>query len=264
MIVPIETASDARIAPYRGVRERDLIRTAGLFIVEGAIALDQMARGSRFPLVSVFLLESRLAPLADLLARLDPDLPVYVARPEVMRETAGFDIHRGVLALAQRRPPPLVADLLDTLPAHARVLGLIGLSNHDNVGACFRNAAAFGADAVALDAASCDPLYRKAIRVSSGATLSVPFTHGSDGRGLIEDLDRAGFESWALTPRGGEPLTKLAPPQRLALLLGAEGPGLPDDLMNRSRRVTIPMAPGFDSLNVATAGAIALAHVFAR
>src|SRR5690606_21086790 len=136
-------------------------------------------------------------------------------------------------------------------------------ANHDNVGACFRNAAALGADAVLLDAASCDPLYRKSIRVSAGTALSLPFARSGDGAGIVDALAGAGVETWALTPAGGEKLHTLAPPPRLAILLGAEGHGLPSALMDRCRRISIPMTPGIDSLNVATAGAIALAHVFA-
>jgi tRNA G18 (ribose-2'-O)-methylase SpoU len=117
---------------------------------------------------------------------------------------------------------------------------------------------------VLLDETSCDPLYRKSIRVSSGAALTLPFAHGGDGASLLAALADAEIETWSLSPSGGESLTGLAPPQRLALFLGAEGPGLPAGLMAQSRRVSIPMAGAMDSLNVATAGAIALSHVFTR
>ena len=113
-----------------------------------------------------------------------------------------------------------------------------------------------------LDAPSCDPLYRKSIRVSSGTALSLPFAHSGDGASILSALEAAEHRTWALTPLDGEPLQSVAPPPRLALVLGAEGPGLPPALMDRCRRVSIPMSPGIDSLNVATAGAIALAHVF--
>jgi tRNA G18 (ribose-2'-O)-methylase SpoU len=179
-----------------------------------------------------------------------------------MDQVTGFHIHRGVLALARRQAITTPADLL---AQHANtpltLLVLIGLSNHDNVGACFRNAAALGADAILLDASSCDPLYRKAIRVSSGASLSLPFAHGGTGEELIALLASHDIDCWALTPSDGAILARTTPPARLALVLGAEGPGLPEALMQRCRRVSIPMAAGMDSLNVATAGAIALAHV---
>jgi tRNA G18 (ribose-2'-O)-methylase SpoU len=264
MILPVSTADDPRLAPFMAVRERDLVRRDGLFIVEGKITLQRLVEASRFAVDSLFLAESRLKPLARLLARLDHDIPVYAAPQEVMDQVAGFHLHRGVLALARRTEDATCEELIARHPqSPLTLLALVGLSNHDNVGACFRNAAALGADAVLLDATSCDPLYRKAIRVSAGAALSLPFARSGDGASLLSALDAAGVETWALTPSGGERLQGLTPPPRLAILLGAEGPGLPPGLMARARRVCIPMTPGFDSLNVATAGAIALAHVFA-
>tara|TARA_R110002033_G_scaffold85992_1_gene136171 strand:- start:333 stop:770 length:438 start_codon:yes stop_codon:yes gene_type:complete len=141
---------------------------------------------------------------------------------------------------------------------------LSDLSNHDNVGACFRNAAAFGADAVLLDGKCCDPLYRKAIRVSSGASLWLPFAHGGSGAEMVQAARDAGYTVWAMTPRAdAAPVGALPVPDRLAILLGAEGPGLPDEMIAAAVPVRIPMSAGFDSVNVATAGAIALAHAFA-
>tara|TARA_R110001599_G_scaffold175961_1_gene368033 strand:- start:2594 stop:3034 length:441 start_codon:yes stop_codon:yes gene_type:complete len=141
---------------------------------------------------------------------------------------------------------------------------LSDLSNHDNVGACFRNAAAFGADAVLLDGQCCDPLYRKAIRVSSGSSLWLPFAHGGTGAEMVKAARDAGYTVWAMTPREDAALISSLPvPDKLAILLGAEGPGLPDDLIAACQPVRIPMSAGFDSVNVATAGAIALASAFA-
>lgn len=264
MIVPIASAADPRLAPYMDVKERDLSRSDGRFLVEGKVTLARLIESSRFPVESVFLSDSRLDPLASVLARLDPAIPVYAAPQAVMDQVAGFHLHRGILALARRGPEISCESLIASLGKRRplTLLALITLANHDNVGACFRNAAALGADAVLLDAASCDPLYRKSIRVSAGTALSLPFARSGDGAAILSALESAGIESWALTSSGGEPLPKLAPPPRLALLLGAEGPGLPEHLIARARRVSIPMAPGIDSLNVATAGAIALAHVF--
>jgi tRNA G18 (ribose-2'-O)-methylase SpoU len=144
------------------------------------------------------------------------------------------------------------------------MLALVGVANHDNMGGLFRNAAAFGADAVLLDATCCDPLYRKAIRVSVGAALKVPFARLPPDEDIVAVLERAGFTPLALTPGGFERLPALARPDRVALLLGAEGPGLPANIMARARRVTIPMAAGWDSLNVAAASAIALHELTRR
>ena len=262
MIIALDTADDPRIAAYRAVRDRDLIRHDGRFIVEGAIALERLLTASRFPVESLLLADNRVAPLAPILAHLAPDIPVYVTPQSVMDGVTGFPIHRGILALARRTQSQTTEQLIAGLPAGPlTLLVLIGLSNHDNVGGCFRNAAALGASAVLLDETCCDPLYRKAIRVSSGAALSLPFAHTGSGAEIIAALVSAGTTPWAFSPSDGAPLTLCDPPQRLALVLGAEGPGLPTDLMARCTRISIPMAGDMDSLNVATAGAIALSHV---
>ncbi|MBI1339144.1 RNA methyltransferase [bacterium] len=258
--VPTPHADDPRLAPFMSVRERDLGRRDGLFIVEGRVTLGRLVDASRFPVEAVLLAESRLAPLASVVSRLAPEVAVYVAPQSVMDAVAGFHVHRGVLALARRIAADDAGALLAAAGPEALILGLVGLSNHDNVGACFRNAAAFGADAVLLDAGSCDPLYRKAIRVSAGTVLSTPFARGGSGGDMIDALSRAGFETWALSPGGAAALPDLAPPARLAIILGAEGPGLPPDLLARTRSVRLPIREGVDSLNVATAGALALAH----
>jgi tRNA G18 (ribose-2'-O)-methylase SpoU len=265
MIVSIDIPGDPRLAPYMNVKERDLSRSDGRFIVEGKVTLGRLVAASRFPVESVFLADSRLEPLAPILAELDPAIPVYAAPQAVMDQVTGFHLHRGVLALARRGPEITCESLVASFSGRSSLtlLALITLANHDNVGACFRNAAALGADAILLDEASCDPLYRKSIRVSAGTALSLPFARSGDGASIVSALEATDIEAWALTPSGGEPLQSLKPPPRLALLLGAEGPGLSPDLLARARRVSIPMAPGIDSLNVAAAGAIALSHVFA-
>lgn len=261
--IQITEATDSSVARYVSVRERDLTNGhGGRFIVEGRVALETLLTQSRFEIESLFLCETRLRPLADILTKVPDAVPVYVAPQAVMDAIAGFPIHRGVLACGRKGAPLTPQDILPAEGPSTALL-LAGLSNHDNVGACFRNAAAFGASAVLLDEGSCDPLYRKAIRVSSGASLWLPFSHQGTGEGLIAAAEAAGHEVWALTPRAdAEPLPALSVPNRVALLLGAEGPGLPPELMARARPVRIPMAEGFDSVNVATAAAIALANVF--
>jgi len=181
-----------------------------------------------------------------------------------MDAIAGFPIHRGILAIGRMRPPETASELLAALPARALVVVLIGIANHDNVGAIFRNAAAFGADAVLLDATSCDPLYRKAIRVSVGAALKVPFATGESVESLLDALDRHRFMPIALSPRGKDDIRATARSGRVALVLGTEGEGLPESLMSKMRTARIAMAPGFDSLNVGTASAIALHELWDR
>ena len=260
--IPITRRDDPRIAAYTSIRERDLTGRDGRFIVEGKVTLGVLLARSRFEVESLFLCETRLGPLADLLAQVPEGAPVYTASQGVMDEIAGFPVHRGVLACARKGAPLALADVL----ARAKtVLMLAGLSNHDNVGAALRNAAAFGVDAVLLDDTSCDPLYRKSIRVSAGAALWLPFIHAGEARAQVEAVRAAGFEVWAMTPRAdAEDLYTLKRPEKLAILLGPEGPGLSDDLIAAGQPVRIPMAPGFDSVNVATAGAIALSAVSGR
>jgi tRNA G18 (ribose-2'-O)-methylase SpoU len=156
-----------------------------------------------------------------------------------------------VLASGARSEPDLDT-LLDSLPANALVVGLVGIANHDNMGGLFRNAAAFGADAVLLDEGCCDPLYRKAIRVSVGAALTVPFARAGGAAALATALEARGFSVVALSPRGQTELADFQPAARTAALFGAEGPGLPKEVMARASTVRIEMAGGFDSLNVAT------------
>ncbi len=174
-VIRIDDPEDPRIAPYRAIRERDLSGRLGRFVAEGKVVLNVLFAAQRFAVESVLALESRLAGLAATLDLAPASLPVYAASQPVMDAVAGFHVHRGVLAIGLRRPPESTQELIAALPARALVLVLVGISNHDNVGAIFRNAAAFGAGAVLLDATCCDPLYRKAIRVSVGATLKVPF-----------------------------------------------------------------------------------------
>lgn len=261
MLTAISDPDDVRIEAYRAVRERDLLGRQHRFIAEGEVVLRVLVRQSRFAVESLLLGEGRVEGLKDLLDLLPPDVPVYVANRQVMDAIVGFPIHRGILAVARRPALPPVEALLSSLPEKALVVGLVGLANHDNVGGIFRNAAAFGADAVVLDQETCDPLYRKAIRVSVGGALVVPFTRAASADALVQALTESSFEVIALSPSGAETLSKVRPARRTALLLGAEGPGLPPELLARTRTVSIPMSGGFDSLNVATTSGIALHHL---
>jgi tRNA G18 (ribose-2'-O)-methylase SpoU len=260
-MIRIDDPDDPRIAAYRHVRERDLVGREGLFVAEGEVVLRVLARSPLVEPVSVLLAEKRVAGLAEITDRLPAHVPVYAAGQAVMDAIVGFPIHRGILAMGRRRAPPSAAQLLAGLPARAIVLTPCGIGNHDNMGGLFRNAAAFGVDAVLLDADCCDPLYRKAIRVSVGASLIMPFAQAERDEDLVGLLDAAGFTSLALSPRGKTRLADLTRPARAAVLLGAEGPGLSEAVMARARTVSIPMAAGFDSLNVATTAGIVLHHL---
>jgi tRNA G18 (ribose-2'-O)-methylase SpoU len=260
-LIPISDPDDPRIAGYRQVRERDLVGREGLSVAEGEVVLRVLARSALMQPVSVLIDQKRAEALGPILASLPPDIPVYVAGQAVMDAIVGFHIHRGILALGRRAATPTAEALLAGLPARALVVALFGIANHDNIGGIFRNAAAFGADAVLLDATCCDPLYRKAIRVSVGAVLVTPFASlGPDDEALAL-FDRHGFETVALSPAGETTLARLRRADRAAVLLGAEGPGLPAELLARARTIRIPMAAGFDSLNVATTSGVVLHHL---
>ncbi|UCI09283.1 TrmH family RNA methyltransferase [Mesorhizobium sp. B1-1-8] len=260
-LIPIDDPQDPRVGAYLDIRERDLVGRHGRFVAEGKVVLDLLLSTRRFAAESALILENRLAGIEAILRKAPVDFPVYVARGEVMDRIAGFHLHRGILAVGIRASQLSAPALLDTLPGRALVVVLIGISNHDNIGSIFRNAAAFGADAVLLDASCCDPLYRKAIRVSVGAALKVPFASFDDTKSFTTTLDRLGFSQFALSPRGEIDIRAVERSPRLALYLGTEGEGLPQDLLHRLHTVRIGMADGFDSLNVAAASAIAL-HQF--
>jgi tRNA G18 (ribose-2'-O)-methylase SpoU len=257
-VIPIDDPEDPRIAAYAQVRERDLVGRMGGFIAEGEVVLRVLlGAASRFRPASLLIADKRIERLSPMLDAVPDAVPVYAAGQAVMDAIVGFPIHRGVLAHGLRPAASDAGALLAGLGPRAVVLALFGIANHDNIGGLFRNAAAFGADAVLLDAACCDPLYRKAIRVSVGAALTVPFARLGEEDPLAL-LEAHRFTALALSPRGAEPLSRLVRADRTAVLLGAEGPGLPEGLLRRARTVAIPMASGWDSLNVAAASAIML------
>jgi tRNA G18 (ribose-2'-O)-methylase SpoU len=254
-IIKIEDPSDPRLDPYRNIRERDLVSRDKCFIAEGKVVLTVLLSSPAFQARSVLVLESRLAGIMPVLETAERNFPVYVVEAKVMDGIAGFAVHRGILALGERRLPvsPQLAFSDDAL-----VVVIAGLSNHDNVGAVFRNAAAFQAEAVLLDDESCDPLYRKALRVSVGAVLKVPFSKGGTLYQIADNLAADGFKIAALSPSGTNRIVDFPQSGRRALILGSEGHGLPPALLARLSAWTIPMAEDFDSLNVATASGIAL------
>ncbi|WP_214472210.1 RNA methyltransferase [Mesorhizobium sp. dw_380] len=262
--IRIDDPLDPSVAAYLDIRERDLAGRQGRFVAEGKVVLDLLLSSSRFGAESVLVLENRLSGLKDILHKAPADLPIYVVTSAVMDAIAGFHMHRGILAIGRKETLRPAGPLLDALPDQALVVVLVGIANHDNMGSIFRNAAAFGADAVLMDATCCDPLYRKAIRVSVGAALKIPFASFTDTPGFTAMLAERGFEQVALSPGGQIDIRDAKPARRLALYLGTEGEGLPESLLARLQTVRITMSKGFDSLNVAAASAIALHHFSQR
>ncbi len=260
----ISDPADPRLALYRDLKDSALRRKAelegGYFVVEGRLALEA-ALGSPYPVSSVLALRRHLGTLEHL--PLSPEVPVYVAEREVVEAVAGFDVHRGLLALGRRLALPPPASLLG--PSRLVVV-VEGVNDQENLGAIFRNAAAFGAGAVFLDPTSADPLYRRSIRVSLGYALRVPFSRLGPWPEALELLRKEDYVPVALTPaRSAEPVTTAAEAlheHKVALVVGAEGPGLSPGVLGCCRPVRVPMARGVDSLNVATALAVAL-HCFA-
>ena len=267
----VDSLADTRLDDYRDARDRELLRGRSLFIVEGRENVRRLIRDSTHEPRSLLLSEPAFAAMSDFLAQFAVDVPVLVGAREVVSRIAGFDLHRGCLAVVELPPPVTPASLLAAPGESSLVLVLEALANPDNVGAVFRNALAFGVDAVLLCPRCCDPLYRKAIRVSMGAALSVPtarFTSWPDG---LERLRRAGYRIVGLHPGADaapigtvewtESVRKLP---RMAWVLGTEGAGLSAETLARcDERHRIEMVSGCDSLNVATACGIALQHLFA-
>ena len=260
-IIRIDDPQDPRTAPFRDVRERDLVGRDGMFIAEGEIVLRVLLRSRLHEPVSLLIAEQRIAALAPLLAAVPEGVPIYAASQAALDGIVGFPLHRGILALGRRGALPSAAELLGRTRPRGLVVVLVGTANHDNLGGVFRNAAGFGADAVLLDPQCCDPLYRKAIRVSVGATLLVPWTRLGAQEDPIALFEAQGYAAVALSPGGTQTLAAYRRPDRVSALFGAEGPGLPPGLMARTTTLSIPMAGGFDSLNLATTSGIVLYHL---
>ncbi|MFP6640772.1 MAG: RNA methyltransferase [Myxococcota bacterium] len=261
-LTPIKNLDDPRLELYRSIKDAHLRAREGLFVVEGRENLRCMLESSPFEPVSVLVSPPAWEALGELLSRLDPAIPVYRVAGPILRDLAGFDLHRGCLALGERPPDSGPADLIQRLPPSPEpscVVVLENLGNHDNVGGIFRSARALGADAVVMCPRSCDPLYRKAIRVSMGASLCVPWVRDDRWPTAVELLRKAGYAALALDP-GGEPMADDSVwPARVALILGTEGQGLSEGVRRVSDRVMrIPMAARIDSLNVNVAAGIAL------
>ena len=255
------------------------MRSRGLFVAEGRLIVRRLIEDRRHTLRSVLVSGAAYRALEAVLAPVAAQTPVYICDAADFLGITGHDLHRGCLALGERPPERSVGDLLADLitvaqgfspaPASAglkswaTVVVLEGVTNADNVGGVFRNAAAFGAGGVLLSPTCCDPLYRKAIRTSMAATLRVPYARAEQWPGDLDELRAHGFTIVALTPREpSTPLDELAQgprPPKIAWLVGTEGEGLTAHAASLAdHRVRIPIAPEVDSLNLAVAVGIAL------
>ncbi len=281
-VTPILDAHDPRLADYRNLPDRDLLERHGLFIAEGRLIVERLLTNRTWVTRSVLVTDAARSALSAVLeAR--PDVPTYVVPQALMNGITGISIHRGALAVGARPTPRRWQDVVAQAQ---RIVVLERIGNADNVGGIFRAAAAFGIDAVLLDAATADPLYRKAIRTSMGAALAVPFARfgpasaGSDAVGQgsatsprdesfadgLREIGAAGWTTVGLTPSPDAPVLTSALDglrnQRVAVVVGHEGEGLTPGTLTACHRLARIHMPGrvtanVDSLNVAIAAAMA-------
>ncbi len=270
MLIEIAVADDPRLADYVRLREvslrHSLEAAEGLFIAEGSKVIRRAVDAGYRP--RSFLLTSRwLDELAGLLAGC-PDVPVYLVSEELAEQVTGFHVHRGALASLQRQQRHTTAGLI---AASRRLVVVEDIVDHANVGAIARSAAGLGWDGLLLSPRSADPLYRRSVKVSMGAVLSLPWARLDNWAAAVPTLQEAGYLVAALTlAPGSVGLAEFAAelttrPRRVAILLGTEGHGLSDTWAGQADiAVSIPMRGGIDSLNVAAAAAVtcyALAEV---
>ncbi len=263
-LIEVTDPADPRLGDYRDLRDVELRKHVeaehGLFLAEGEKVVRRSVEAG-FTARSFLMAPRWLEGLSDVLDR--SDAPCYVLSEQLAEEVTGFHVHRGALASLERRPLPSVSSVLGDART---VVVLEDVVDHTNVGAIFRSAAALGVDAVLLSPRCADPLYRRAVKVAMGAVFSVPYARLEGWYDAVEELGEEGFTTVALTPAADavEIEEAVRGLDRVALLLGSEGPGLSRRWMAAAdRRAVIPMAEGVDSLNVAAATAVAC-YVTAR
>lgn len=261
-VIEIGTLDDPRVAGYRFIADHERLNELGVFVAEGRLVVRRLIELRQWAIDSILVTRAAIDNLIDVLPM--TDAPIYAVDQDVMNGIAGFNIHRGCLALVKRPATPTL-DRITAGPL-SRVLVLEGVNNPDNVGGLFRSAAAFGIELVVLGPNSGDPLYRKAVRTSMAATLAVPFVTAPQWPGAIADLRTDGFTVVALTPAlTATALDDVRPAAKLALLVGSEGGGLtPQAVAAATLTARIPMTLEMDSLNVTTAASIAMYHCFAE
>jgi tRNA G18 (ribose-2'-O)-methylase SpoU len=258
-LVSITDIQDPRLAIYRDLPQKNPTRRSGRFIAEGEKVVLRLI-ASRYPVESI-LAEPEFAERVSSLTA--DEVPIYVASRDVLEATVGFNFHRGALACGRRLPGLSVAEFLGRSPAE-RITLVVSPDVQDptNLGSIIRTTAAFGCHGILLGSRCADPFSRRVLRVSMGTAFQVPIVESRDLPGDLRQLIEAGFDLAAtvLDPVA-QHLSAASRGERLAILLGSEGHGLSPEIQARcSQRVTIPMQPGVDSLNVAVAAAVFLHH----
>ncbi|OFM55836.1 rRNA methyltransferase [Corynebacterium sp. HMSC058E07] len=284
--IRIDDPRDPRLDDFRNLNASDKKSGEQLIIAEGTLVVPRLL-ASPYPTRAVVGFPGKLRAIEESLSSSfsgdDAPFSVFEVSREVLKEVAGFDMHRGLVASADRLPESeelSVEALLDQLEATEDTEGtegtegasgviavLEGVGDHENIGSIFRNAAGLGVDAVLFGAATADPLYRRSVRVSMGHVLRLPWARfpgtTTTWQRDLQLLQSRGYEVVALTPSGNTTLREATEAARergkkVAVMVGAEGPGLTEHAMRAADvRAAIPMARGTDSLNVATAAAIA-------
>jgi tRNA G18 (ribose-2'-O)-methylase SpoU len=259
-VIEIDDLDDPHLADFAHRTDVDLRRGDGppMYIAESLLVLERALRAGHTPR-AVLALGASVDEVLAVLGEAHADVPVFTGAGELLAELTGYLLHRGVIASIDRPPLPDPGILID---GARRVVVIEDVADPTNVGAIFRSVAGIGADAVLVTPRCSDPLYRRAIRVSMGTVLQVPWTRAPEWPELAPLLRYAGFEiaALALTPEAVA-LRDYAvrAPERVAIVLGAEATGLTAAALEASDvRVQIPMRHGVDSLNVAAAAAVAM------
>lgn len=257
-IILVDDPEDARLARYRVLAKRNPTRRAGYFIAEGDKVVERLI-ASRFPVESLLVTAARAERFANLAP---PEVPLYVGSQQLLEATIGFNFHRGALACG-RRLPPLPLEAVANRKSPSLVVVCPDLKDPTNLGSILRTSAALGASGVVLGSQCADYLSRRVVRVSMGAAIQLPIVETLDVAEAMQRLKREfGYELVAtVVDPAAEPLCKARRPEKMALVLGGEAHGLAPELIGAcDRRVTIPMQPGNDSLNVSVAAALFLFH----
>ncbi len=262
-IIPVTDLNDPRIALYRNLKTTNLTRRGSQFVVEGEKLFERLLQ-SPFPITSALVTDRQQSRIA---RRLPDETPLYVVPHSLIHLLVGFNFHQGVLASGLRRPWPELAEIVKHAGPRSTVVVCPELYNPENLGTLIRIADVFGIDAILVGRECPDPLSRRVLRVSMGMALHRPVIVSDN---LVRDVQRL-REDWGVqfaatvTDPDAEPLDQADRPDRFALLLGSEGHGLSPEWVSRcDRRITIPMRPGAESLNVAVAAGILLYHFTQR
>ena len=255
--IRIDSMEDERVAAYRDLASAQLTRQSGLFVAEGRLLVERLIASSYTP-HSILVDERRIGLLPDT----PPDVPVYTTSKDLIEHIAGFEFHRGVLACGYRQPLDTTAGVCRELRRSALIVGCVAVQDPTNLGGILRSCAAFGVDAVLVSKQSADPFARRVLRVSMGASLSLPIVETDDVAADLQELRSDNhFQVVATVVDNATSLESATRAERTVLLIGSEADGLPESLVaNADRRVTIPMSLQTDSLNASVAAGVLLYH----